>query len=109
MFESAAIGHCASFEIEDLSERHQLVEKIEKLLSQSSDNVRFYGGMRFPSDSESGTSSEEWQAFGAAKFVLPRFELIREAGQTWFVCNLNLQTDGAAADEILKELYLVRF
>ncbi len=109
LFESAAIGHCASFEIEDLSKRHQLVEKIETLLSQSSDNVRFYGGMRFPSDSESGANSKEWQAFGAAKFVLPRFELIREAGQTFFVCNLNLQTDRAAADKILRELYFVRF
>ena len=109
LFESAAIGQCASFEIEDLSKRHQLVEKIETLLSQSSDNVRFYGGMRFPSDSESGANSKEWQEFGAAKFVLPRFELIREAEQTFFVCNLNLQTDRAAADKILRELYFVRF
>ena len=98
LFESAAIGECASFEIENLDERHQLVGKIEKLLRQSSDNIRFYGGMRFPSERESGANSEEWQAFGAAKFVLPRFELVHEAGQTLFVCNLNLQTDAAAAD-----------
>ncbi|MCH8027311.1 MAG: isochorismate synthase [candidate division Zixibacteria bacterium] len=108
LFESATIGECASFEIENLDERHQLVGKIEKLLGQSSDNIRFYGGMRFPSDSESGSNSEEWQAFGAAKFVLPRFELIRETGQTLFVCNLNSQTDRAAADKILSELESVR-
>jgi len=30
MFESATIGKCASFEIESLGQRHQLVEKIEK-------------------------------------------------------------------------------
>jgi len=30
LFESATIGECASFEIESLKERHQLVEKIEK-------------------------------------------------------------------------------
>ncbi len=109
LFESAAIGQCASLEIENLDERHQLVEKIEKLLSQSSDSIRFYGGMRFPSDSKSGANSAEWQAFGAAKFVLPRFELISEAGQTWFVCNLNLQTDRAAKDNILRELKSVCF
>ena len=109
LFESAAIGQCALFEKENLEERHRLVEKIEKLLRQSSDNVRFYGGMRFPSDSESRSNSEEWQAFGAVKFVLPRFELIREAGQTWFVCNLNMQTDTAAGDKILSELKSVRF
>lgn len=109
LFESAAIGECASFEMESLGERHQLVEKIEQFLRQSSDYVRFYGGMRFTSERESGSNSEEWQAFGAAKFVLPRFELIREAGQTLFACNLNLQTDKAAGEEILSELKSVSF
>jgi menaquinone-specific isochorismate synthase len=108
-FETASIGESASFAIEDLNQRHILVEKLEELLKRSTDGIRFYGGMRFPSEKQNDTNSSDWQHFGAGKFVLPRFELIREHGQTQFVCNLNAETDVSLKDTILSELKRVNF
>jgi menaquinone-specific isochorismate synthase len=61
--------------------------------------ARYYGGARFD---PLGQPYEEWAAFGAYRFVLPRFEL--HAGETILVCNLVLPRDTNDASKIVQEI-----
>jgi menaquinone-specific isochorismate synthase len=77
---------------------------LPKLLASLPDSVgsgaRYYGGMRFDPLRK---PDEEWTAFGAYRFVLPRFEL-HEEGETMLVCNLVLPRDEDNATKILQEI-----
>jgi menaquinone-specific isochorismate synthase len=78
---------------------------LPKLLSSLPDiggsGARYYGGMRFdPLRKAEG----EWTAFGAYRFVLPRFELHSGEGETTLVCNLVLPRDADNATRILREI-----
>ena len=63
--------------------------------------ARYYGGMRFDPLRK---PDEEWRAFGAYRFVLPRFELHAGEGETALDCNLLLPRDADNAPEILREI-----
>jgi menaquinone-specific isochorismate synthase len=60
--------------------------------------ARYYGGARFD---PLGQPDEEWAAFRAYRFVLPRFELHAE---TTLVCNLVLPRDLDDASKIVQEI-----
>ncbi len=47
--------------------------------------VRYYGGMRFD---PTQTPRPHWRPFGLARFVLPRFEVLREKKHFTLACNL---------------------
>ena len=63
--------------------------------------ARYYGGARFDARRQ---SAEEWVAFGAYRFVLPRFELHAGEAETTLVCNLVLPRDAQSAPEILEQI-----
>jgi len=63
--------------------------------------ARYYGGARFD---PLGKPEEEWAAFSAYRFVLPRFELHAGETETTLVCNLVLPRDTDDASKILKEI-----
>jgi menaquinone-specific isochorismate synthase len=63
--------------------------------------ARYYGGARFDALRR---PEEEWAAFGAYRFVLPRFELHAGDAQTTLVCNLVLPRDAHSAQEILEQV-----
>ena len=71
------------------------------LLNESEPGSRYYGGMRFDSDRKAG---EEWAAFGARRFVLPRFELRREGEEAALICNLVLPRDAAFSARIMRQV-----
>jgi menaquinone-specific isochorismate synthase len=81
------------------------VGSLSKLLAALPDSggsgARYYGGGRFD---PLGKADEEWAAFGAYRFVLPRFELHAEDTQTTLVCNLVLPRDTEDASKILREI-----
>lgn len=63
--------------------------------------VRYYGGGRFDAARE---AEQEWEPFGACRFVLPRFELrAGESGAT-LACNLVLPRDVENREEILEQI-----
>ena len=70
-------------------------------LSAASREARYYGGLRFD---PAGRADEEWEAFEAYRFVLPRFELRRTGGGTVLACNLVMPRDAARAGELLDEV-----
>lgn len=73
-----------------------------KRLSAAGDaEVRYYGGGRF--DPERGMA-EEWESFGAYRFVLPRFELRAEELGTTLSCNLVLPRDRDRQEDILAQI-----
>jgi menaquinone-specific isochorismate synthase len=63
--------------------------------------ARYYGGARFD---PLGQPDEEWAAFGAYRFVLPRFELHTGETETILVCNLVLPRDTDDASKIAQEI-----
>jgi menaquinone-specific isochorismate synthase len=77
---------------------------LSKLLAALPDlggwGARYYGGARFD---PLGEPDEEWAAFGAYRFVLPRFELHAGDTETTLVCNLVLPRD-TDAPKILREI-----
>lgn len=78
---------------------------LSKPLASSSDpgdsGARYYGGMRFDLLRKPG---EEWDAFGACRFVLPRFELHASESEATLVCNLVLPRDLHNISEILEQI-----
>jgi menaquinone-specific isochorismate synthase len=63
--------------------------------------ARYYGGARFD---PLGQPDEEWAAFSAYRFVLPRFELHAGETETMLVCNLVLPRDMDDASNIVQEI-----
>ena len=69
---------------------------ISQRLSAGGD-IRYYGGMDFyPPEVNrdiAGTrkTAQEWKAFGAYCFLLPRFEIIEREGKYFFACNIATQ------------------
>jgi menaquinone-specific isochorismate synthase len=78
---------------------------ISKLLASPPDSggsgARYYGGARFDPH---GEPNEEWAAFSAYRFVLPRFELHAGDPETILVCNLVLPRDKDDAPRIVQEI-----
>jgi menaquinone-specific isochorismate synthase len=78
---------------------------LPKLLATPPDSgdsgARYYGGMRFD---PLGKPDEEWDAFGAYRFVLPRFELHTGEAEATLVCNLVLPRDLHNTSEILEQI-----
>jgi menaquinone-specific isochorismate synthase len=78
---------------------------LSKLLAALPDSgvsgARYYGGARFD---PLGKPDEEWAAFSAYRFVLPRFELHAEDTETTLVCNLVLPRDTDDTSKIVQEI-----
>jgi menaquinone-specific isochorismate synthase len=78
---------------------------LSKLLASLPDSgvsgARYYGGARFD---RLGQPDEEWAAFSAYRFVLPRFELHAGETETTLVCNLVLPRDKNDVSKIVQEI-----
>jgi menaquinone-specific isochorismate synthase len=78
-----------------------LSKVLASLPDSGGSGARYYGGARFDPLRK---PDEEWAAFGAYRFVLPRFELHAGDGETMLVCNLVLPLDARDASEILDQI-----
>ncbi|HET7480157.1 MAG TPA: isochorismate synthase [Rubrobacteraceae bacterium] len=96
----AAVGVADVVEGERPADVDELTDRLA-LLSPEAANARYYGGLSFDAGSE---VSEEWQVFGARRFVLPRFELRRRDGVSTLACNLVLPRDLEKAGDLLYEI-----
>lgn len=99
--EVAAVGIADLQESGVAESSAELHKRLAPLLDSAGPDARYYGGERF--NPEAGTA-EEWSAFGAHRFVLPRFELHRKDGASRLVCNLVLPRDVELRDEILEQI-----
>jgi menaquinone-specific isochorismate synthase len=104
--EVAAAGVADLHEGNVAEDAADLRKRLAPLLSSGDPRLRYYGGLRF----DAGTETEpEWRAFGAYRFLLPRFEVISRHGEATLACNLVLPRDKARREEILEEIEELSF
>ena len=97
----AAVG-IADLREADVSEGAGSLSKLLASLPDSGiSGARYYGGARFDPP---GKPHEEWAAFCAYRFVLPRFELHAGDTEATLVCNLALPRDTDDASKIVQEI-----
>ena len=98
----AAVGTADVQEADTPESADALRKRLASLLVSDDSGARYYGGLRFDPARKPG---DEWAAFGAYRFVLPRFELHAEPeGEATLVCNLVLPRDADRSVEILDQV-----
>ena len=102
----AAVGAADLQEGDPLEGPDALWKRLAPLLASGDPQVRYYGGLRFDPLRE---PDEGWTAFGACRFVLPRFELHAGPAEATLVCNLVLPRDAQRAAEILEQIEHLSF
>ena len=86
------------------------VEKAVEIVRQKLSDVRVYGGFRFDSSYPSERQDTRWCGFGAAWFVLPRFELVTDKQGSRMYCYLLKSEVGTPAlDLVSSKLQALRF
>jgi menaquinone-specific isochorismate synthase len=92
-----------------LRSSHDLSQLQEEVKSNTSKNIRFFGGTRFDARVPE-TGSDEWRAFGHGRFVVPRIELSRENDTHTIACHLTTEdyTD-AGKQKVLDQLSELSF
>ncbi len=99
--ETAAVGEADVCMSPAPADDRALRRHLAPVLASSDAQVRYYGGLRFDPDQPAEAA---WQAFGAYRFVLPRFELrCRDDGAS-LICNLVLPRDAAHSKTILRQI-----
>ena len=83
--EVAGIGAADYITGSNLSDYSSVIQRIHKYSSDKCSRCRYYGGFSFYKEE---TVADEWEPFGAYNFVLPQFEMIRDAEEDLFICNL---------------------
>jgi menaquinone-specific isochorismate synthase len=86
-FEMAGLGDVYLITTDIYKDVKNIVDRASRFIKNNASGVRIYGGISFPANQITG-SSQDWKPFGAARFVIPRLELIRQAEKTTLVCNL---------------------
>jgi len=97
----AAVGSADSREAVVSEGAGSLSKLLTSLPDSGASGARYYGGARFD---PLGKPDEEWAAFCAYRFVLPRFELHAGDEESTLVCNLVLPRDTGEASKILQEI-----
>ena len=105
-FEMAGVGVADDLAADTPDATGHVLAAVAHAIAAGDEDLRYYGGLRFydpcPAD---GT----WHAFPACRFVLPRFELVREAGCTRLVCNLRPQDGDEEIGSALAQLDALQF
>jgi menaquinone-specific isochorismate synthase len=86
-FETAGIG-CADKVICDSAKDYAFnVPALDQKLRCSTENVRYYGGLRFNGQTP---SDQRWLPYGGGFFLLPQVELVSNTLGTYLACNVHL-------------------
>jgi menaquinone-specific isochorismate synthase len=105
-FGVAAVGAADLQESDAPEGADGLRKRLASLLTSGDPETRYYGGLRFDPLRE---SDEEWAAFDAYRFVLPRFELRTGRVGTTLACNLVLPRDAEHSAKISAQIEHLTF
>lgn len=83
--ETAGLGAADTVSGSEPGEVERVLDYVSRQLGNSFHGPRYYGGLRF--DLEQSPEGA-WESFGAARFVLPRFEVTMRDGRCEFSCNI---------------------
>lgn len=93
VFECACLGAADCLFAKEGGDPESMFAEIASWLTFAHPRLRYYGGFCF----DSGRALEApWQAFGAYRFILPRFELLRMGEIRLMACNALIRGDAAA-------------
>lgn len=107
-FEMAGVGMADLVTIDTSFDHDLIFSRLRGRMPDNGNAVRYYGGLRFNHQSVSG-SDAAWKEFGCCRFILPRFELCRRPGATYFVCNLAPKNNYGGLAAVLKGLDDITF
>ena len=83
-----------------------LFQHMRKHLTAKYPNLRYYGGSAFAA----GHTDADWEAFGACRFTVPRFELWVRNKRTFLACNVLVnKAKRDTLNEVLAELEQLNF
>jgi len=88
-FEMAGLGEADIISGSLMPDYYALFSRLEEYLSDTVEDVRYYGGMRF---NRRHNSDFKWQAFTSYRFIVPKFEIFRKGTETYFACNILVHT-----------------
>lgn len=108
-FEIAGAGAADVIRLNSESNLRDTFEHIQSSISDDATGARYFGGMRFdPAYPENPESP--WESFGEALFILPRFELTRDADGTKLSHNILIdKTTSIDFEETATRLRLMLF
>lgn len=99
-YELAGIGTADVLTGEVQADLDDLMRRLHAGIATVHPNLRYFGGMRF---NPAPPLEEKWKPFGAYRFVLPRFEVLKRGDQAYLACNI---VHRAAAGDDLKQRLL---
>ena len=99
--EVAGIGCADSVDKEATTDYKVVLHRLRTAIGSAPGDIRYYGGIRFDRYHD---IADEWSAFSAYRFWLPRFEMHRERGHSRIICNLVFPEDQSRIDELLDDL-----
>ena len=103
--EVAGIGVADEFTDTKLYDYASVIQRIHKNSSDKCSKCRYYGGFSFYKEE---SSRDEWESFGAYKFILPQFELIHDVDSDLFICNL-IHPDEPSLVQLVRNLEQIIF
>ena len=96
-FEAAGVGVAHCVRADDPSDAVALFAGLRNGLSAAHPDLRYYGGMTFDA---AYPDAAPWGAFGACRFIVPRFEVVGRRERTYFACNARVGSDGQCEEEL---------
>ena len=102
----AGVGMADEFVSNGATDFESVVRHVHAQLGDDS-NGRYFGGFAFRP--ENPTVDDTWQSFGNCRFLLPRFEILSERGETKFICNLLASRDRHRIPNIITALQAISF
>ena len=103
--EIAGAGAAEIYQLVQFDQFHSILDRIRQCSERGGNAPRYFGGFRFDPNNVERNGDSLWRPFGAGMFLLPRFELIRDADSCRLVCNVTLESPTAKTPtRILEEL-----
>lgn len=99
-YELAGIGTADVLTGEVQADLDALMDRLHASIAAVHPNLRYFGGMRF---NPATPLEEKWTPFGAYRFVLPRFEVLKRGQQAYLACNI---VQGVPPEDGLKQRLL---
>jgi len=96
-FEAAGLGEAHCVTADGPSDAVALFAGLRSGLSGAHPDLRYYGGMTFDA---ACPDAPPWRAFGACRFIIPRFEVVGTQGRTYFACNTRIGRDERPGEEL---------
>lgn len=105
--EMAAIGEADEVKGSETGQLDALFRDLGERWRSCEADLRYYGGLRFGPWHQ---RDESWRPFGAYRFILPQFELIRQGdAEPRLACNVVLRPGHDPGPELIAHLETMRF